>query len=296
MKIFNGLVNMISNSKFYIQYVSQWPAPFNIVSFDAVLAIILLIVILKAIWDLVNNYHYSIRYKAKQQRLQEERLDREMREREREKQRQEDDELVRQYLKFLSAAAAHDMLGTASVSLEDFKAAVSTEGDTIEAIETEAFGEPDLDSFDEDTLAEEESEENLTETESLNEDISDNTDIEDISGLYEEDEAVDENVENTVEEIAAQNGIDKAIVQETLEDGDSLEESEFQKLMGSLVSTQKAKEEEESKERHRKEKAKHALEKLNNSLKEERFPEEEKPIKRKTLISSKKLKDKKRGA
>lgn len=130
MVFFDGIINLISNSKFYIFYVSQWPEPFNIVSFDAVLLIILLILGIRAVWNAVNSYRFSVRFKAKRQKLQEERIEQELRERERDKHREEDNDIIRQYLKFLSVASAHNILGTNPISLEEFKLAIQNDKET----------------------------------------------------------------------------------------------------------------------------------------------------------------------
>ena len=118
MRLFDAIIKIISNSKLYVNYISQWPAPFNIVSFDAVLLIIFLVVIIRAIWDAANSYHYAVRFRTKQQKLQEERLEQEIKERERDRQREEDNDIIRQYLRFLSMASAHNVLGTNPVSLQ----------------------------------------------------------------------------------------------------------------------------------------------------------------------------------
>ena len=296
MGIFAKLVEWISHSKFYVNYVCQWPAPFNIVSFDAVLLIIFLVIIIKAIWDQVNNYRYAIKFRAKQQKLQEERLENEIKERELIKQREEDNDIIRQYLKFLSMASAHNLLGTGAVSLEEFKEAFNAEDASETPIEetsvsTEGDAADDTNGDDGEELmhmpepadvpeeepkipqAEEEREEEPdivfdpeADFEPEEDPIFDiEEDLPDEIEESEEDVPDEKEDDISIEDILKKNGIDPA-KQEEIKDEPEMEMSEFVRIMESITRNEAAKNEAVDRENKKREIVEKNIDVLNHKV------------------------------
>lgn len=133
--MFDGLVEWLAGTEFYLKYMSQWPAPINNVSFDAMILLALLVFAIYQIRVAVKNMNYK---NAIAQRKHEKMLDdmdrekreaaRQEREREREERRErredarmERDDLMQQYMQFLMTAQMQNMTSCIGMSFDQFK-------------------------------------------------------------------------------------------------------------------------------------------------------------------------------
>lgn len=133
--MFDELVGWFGGTEFYLKYVSQWPAPFNIVSVDVCLLIVAAIFVAGTLYETVGNYKFKQRVRMKQQRNQEEALEREHKEMEREKREQEryereqeerkakreSDELMNQYMRFVMMAQMQNVSSCLGITFDQFK-------------------------------------------------------------------------------------------------------------------------------------------------------------------------------
>lgn len=117
MEAFDNWVTWVSSTAFYRRYVSNWPAPFNEVSFDAVILIVLLALAVKAIISGISAARFRIRFKEKQRLLRE----KEASERLRNKEKEEEKELLDQYIRFIMFAQIKQMTSAMGLSFEQWK-------------------------------------------------------------------------------------------------------------------------------------------------------------------------------
>ena len=115
--MFKNFVLWFASTDFYINYVSQWPAPLNNVSFDA---FILLILIIYGAWQAYNGIQsmkFHQRLKKKQQELEEQRLNNELNGTD----NASTDKLFNQYMKFILVAEMKKMTSMSELSFDEFK-------------------------------------------------------------------------------------------------------------------------------------------------------------------------------
>lgn len=117
MEAFDNWVTWVSSTAFYRRYVSNWPAPFNEVSFDAVILIVLLALAVKAIISGISAARFRIRFKEKQRLLRE----KEANDRLRNKEKEDEKELLDQYIRFIMFAQIKQMTSAMGLTFEQWK-------------------------------------------------------------------------------------------------------------------------------------------------------------------------------
>ncbi len=117
MEAFDNWVTWVSSTAFYRRYVSNWPAPFNEVSFDAVILIVLLALAVKAIVGGISAAKFRIRFKEKQRLLRE----KEANDRLRNKEKEDEKELLDQYIRFIMFAQIKQMTSAMGLTFEQWK-------------------------------------------------------------------------------------------------------------------------------------------------------------------------------
>ena len=117
MNIFDTFVLWFAQTSFYTKYVSQWPAPLNNVSFDAAILVIAIVFGVKAVYDSISSYRFHQRLKAKQRMLEEQNLDKELRD----AKKADTNELMDQYMKFMMMAQMQNMTSVMGLSFDQWK-------------------------------------------------------------------------------------------------------------------------------------------------------------------------------
>ena len=137
MKVFDEFVRWIEGTRFFVRYMENWPEPFNNVSFDAVILLVIIALGVRAVADGIRAYRFRIRLRIKERRL------REMEALEARKSRRDDEtsELMNQYMKFIMLAQMKNLSSVSGISFEEWMAMkgmaergeIKAEGDEIKA-------------------------------------------------------------------------------------------------------------------------------------------------------------------
>lgn len=118
MKVFDEFVRWIEGTQFFARYMENWPEPFNNVSFDAVILLVIIALGVRAVADGIRAYRFRIRLRIKERRL------REMEALEARKSRRDDEtsELMNQYMKFIMLAQMKNLSSVSGISFEEWMA------------------------------------------------------------------------------------------------------------------------------------------------------------------------------
>lgn len=247
MRVFDWIIDLISHSRFYVCYMSQWPSPFNIVSFDAVCLILFLFIGIKEVLDAVISRRNAAQFREKQHRIQEKR--------EEQRKRDENNEIIKQYVRFLSVASAHNILGSDFITLEEFRLALQDrENEAAEAVEQdEDAHEHDRDEAD--LTAEEPMEAVSADEKASGTDLLEkNADPDDEPGTGE--------AENDEEEDKSINPAGR----EESEEDDAMSETEFSRIMSAIARKENAKKEAREQEDEKRRTAERKMAVLDNEM------------------------------
>lgn len=117
--MFDNFVLWFSQTNFYINYVSQWPAPLNNVSFDAFILLCFLVYFGWLIYNEIQNVIFQQKRKKKLKQIEERKMA--MKNGEIELEDMNDRELLETYTRFMLAASIKNVNNSFSnLSLEDF--------------------------------------------------------------------------------------------------------------------------------------------------------------------------------
>ena len=120
--------------KLYQEYLSKLPEPFNHSILLSILFLCLMFTLVSTIVNHILSWRFYRRIKAKNRKLEEEKIDRKLQEAEEEKWKKSENELFRNYIKFVMMAQIQNMDSLKNITFEQWQSARSRTSKTVEVV------------------------------------------------------------------------------------------------------------------------------------------------------------------
>ena len=120
--------------KLYQEYLSKLPEPFNHSILLSILFLCLMFTLVSTIVNHILSWRFYRRIKAKNRKLEEEKIDRKLQEAEEEKWKKSENELFRNYIKFVMMAQIQNMDSLKNITFEQWQSARSRTSETVEVV------------------------------------------------------------------------------------------------------------------------------------------------------------------
>ena len=120
--------------KLYQEYLSKLPEPFNHSILLSILFLCLMFTLVSTIVNHILSWRFYRRIKSKNRKLEEEKIDRKLQEAEEEKWKKNENELFRNYIKFVMMAQIQNMDSLKNITFEQWQSARSRTSETVEVV------------------------------------------------------------------------------------------------------------------------------------------------------------------
>ena len=120
--------------KLYQEYLSKLPEPFNHSILLSILFLCLMFTLVSTIVNHILSWRFYRRIKAKNRKLEEEKIDRKLQEAEEEKWKKSENELFRNYIKFVMMAQIQNMDSLKNITFEQWQSARNRTSETVEVV------------------------------------------------------------------------------------------------------------------------------------------------------------------
>ena len=140
--MFEQYINWFENLSFYKDYLSRFPEPLNNPVFLSALAIFLAVSLISSLINHISSWRFHRRIKAKNRRLEEEKLNQKIREAAEIRERNKDSELFNTYMRFIMMAQMQNMSSLTNLTFEQWQHAMSKSPEVVSVVEETPVAEP----------------------------------------------------------------------------------------------------------------------------------------------------------
>lgn len=123
--MFEQYINWFENLSFYRDYLSRLPEPLNNPVFLSTLSIVCAVSVMFSIISHISSWRFHRRIKAKNRKLEEEKLNQRIREAAENRERNKDNELFNTYMRFIMMAQVQNMSSLMNLTFEQWQHAMS---------------------------------------------------------------------------------------------------------------------------------------------------------------------------
>ena len=132
--MFEQYINWFENLSLYKDYLFRLPEPLNNPVFLSIFAIFLIISLCSSLINHISSWRFHRRMKAKNRKLEEEKLNQKLREAAEIKERNKDNELFNTYIKFIMMAQMQNMSSITNLTFEQWQHAMSKSVEVVEVV------------------------------------------------------------------------------------------------------------------------------------------------------------------
>lgn len=147
--MFEQYINWFENLSFYRDYLSRFPEPLNNPVFLSALAIFLSVSLISSLINHISSWRFHRRIKAKNRRLEEEKLNQKIREAAEIRERNKDSELFNTYMRFIMMAQMQNMSSLTNLTFEQWQHAMSKSPEVVSVVEETPVAVPETEEVEE---------------------------------------------------------------------------------------------------------------------------------------------------
>lgn len=147
--MFEQYINWFENLSFYKDYLSRFPEPLNNPVFLSALAIFLAVSLISSLINHISSWRFHRRIKAKNRRLEEEKLNQKIREDAEIRERNKDSELFNTYMRFIMMAQMQNMSSLTNLTFEQWQHAMSKSPEVVSVVEETPMTVPETEEVEE---------------------------------------------------------------------------------------------------------------------------------------------------
>lgn len=147
--MFEQYINWFENLSFYKDYLSRFPEPLNNPVFLSALAIFLAVSLISSLINHISSWRFHRRIKAKNRRLEEEKLNQKIREAAEIRERNKDSELFNTYMRFIMMAQMQNMSSLTNLTFEQWQHAMSKSPEVVSVVEETPMTVPETEEVEE---------------------------------------------------------------------------------------------------------------------------------------------------
>ncbi len=133
--MFEQYINWFENLSFYKEYLSRLPEPLNNPVFLSALAIFLAVSLISSLINHISSWRFHRRIKAKNRKLEEEKLNQKISEAAEIRERNKDSELFNTYMRFIMMAQMQNMSSLTNLTFEQWHHAMSKSPKVVSVVE-----------------------------------------------------------------------------------------------------------------------------------------------------------------
>lgn len=133
--MFEQYINWFEKLSFYKEYLSRFPDPLNNPVFLSALAIFLAVSLISSLINHISSWRFHRRIKAKNRKLEEEKLNQKIREAAEIRERNKDSELFNTYMRFIMMAQMQNMSSLTNLTFEQWQHAMSKSPEVVSVVE-----------------------------------------------------------------------------------------------------------------------------------------------------------------
>lgn len=134
--MFEQYINWFENLSLYKDYLFRIPEPLNNPVFLSIFAIFLIISLCSSLINHISSWRFHRRMKAKNRKLEEEKLNQKLREAAEIKERNKDNKVFNTYIKFIMMAQMQNMSSITNLTFEQWQHAMSRSVEVVEVVKT----------------------------------------------------------------------------------------------------------------------------------------------------------------
>ena len=147
--MFEQYINWFENLSFYKEYLSRFPEPLNNPVFLSALAIFLAVSLISSLINHISSWRFHRRIKAKNRKLEEEKLNQKIREAAEIRERNKDSELFNTYMRFIMMAQIQNMSSLTNLTFEQWQHAMSKSTEVVSVVEEAPVTRPETEDVEE---------------------------------------------------------------------------------------------------------------------------------------------------
>lgn len=147
--MFEQYINWFENLSFYKEYLSRFPEPLNNPVFLSALAIFLAVSLISSLINHISSWRFHRRIKAKNRKLEEEKLNQKIREAAEIRERNKDSELFNTYMRFIMMAQMQNMSSLTNLTFEQWQHALSKSPKGVGVVEETPVAETEMEEMEE---------------------------------------------------------------------------------------------------------------------------------------------------
>lgn len=147
--MFEQYINWFENLSFYKDYLSRFPEPLNNPVFLSALAIFLAVSLISSLINHISSWWFHRRIKAKNRKLEEEKLNQKIRDAAEIRERNKDSELFNTYMRFIMMAQMQNMSSLTNLTFEQWQHAMSKSPEVVSVVEETPMTVPETEEVEE---------------------------------------------------------------------------------------------------------------------------------------------------